>query len=215
MCFFGVNSQIACQHYIRRTLKRFEPHILRQAIPIYNLAFVCAFFSTGSILVACSDTWLADVSAQTDCRQHTFITSPLIFNFPDINSLCACVFPLTSLPKSSSDSDSVTILHRQPAAPSHYPLAPGSPSPQASPEMYKVNIQANQPSAFSGTPLPTSPFDFRSIYQLSVSPALFLSVKAKTALPFLTASFRSASSEWRELLMASKAAEEGKESVGW
>ena len=34
------------------------------------------------------------------------------------------------------------------------------------------------------------------------------------ALPFLTASARSAGEAWRELLIASKAREEGKESVG-
>ena len=50
------------------------------------------------------------------------------------------------------------------------------------------------------------------MYQLSVSPSLFLSVNAKTALPFFTASFRSASSDCRELLIVSKAAEEGNES---
>ena len=56
----------------------------------YNFALVWAFFSTGSIFVA-------------------FITSPLTFNFPDMNSLCACVLPPTSLPKSSSDNDRVTV----------------------------------------------------------------------------------------------------------
>lgn len=55
----------------------------------HNLALVCAFLSTGSIFVA-------------------FMTSPLIFNFPAMNSRCACVLPATILPKSSSDSDSVT-----------------------------------------------------------------------------------------------------------
>jgi len=71
----------------------------------------------------------------------------------------------------------------------------------------------NTPSAFAGSPLVTSPFSLRSIYQLSVCPSLFFNVNAKTALPFLTASFRSAASDWRELLMASKAAEEGKASA--
>lgn len=55
----------------------------------HNFAFVCAFLSTGSIFVA-------------------FMTSPLIFNFPDMNSRCAWVLPATILPKSSSDNDSVT-----------------------------------------------------------------------------------------------------------
>lgn len=45
--------------------------------------------------------------------------------------------------------------------------------------------------------------------QLSVSPAAFLRLKAKTALPCLIASLRSASLAWRALLMASKAADEG------
>ena len=40
----------------------------------------------------------------------TFMTSPLIFSFPDINNRCACVFPLTSFPKSSSDMVNVTIF---------------------------------------------------------------------------------------------------------
>lgn len=31
----------------------FKPRTQRHMTPIYNLAFVCAFFSTGSILVAC------------------------------------------------------------------------------------------------------------------------------------------------------------------
>lgn len=71
------------------------------------------------------------------------------------------------------------------------------------------------PSAFfpvGASPLPTSPFSLRSIYQLSVDPSLFFSVNANIALPFLTASLRSAASEWRELLIASKAADDGKAS---
>ena len=59
------------------------------------------------------------------------------------------------------------------------------------------------------TPEPTAPFSFRSICQLSVSPALFFNVKAKTALPCLIASFRSASLDCRASLIASKATEEG------
>ena len=57
---------------------------------LYSLACVCAFFNTGSIFVA-------------------FITSPLTFSLPDMKSRCACVLPLTSFPKSSSDSDRVTV----------------------------------------------------------------------------------------------------------
>lgn len=50
--------------------------------------------------------------------------------------------------------------------------------------------------------------------QLAVSPAWFLRVKAKTALPCLMASLRSASLPERTWLMASKAADEGNLSVG-
>lgn len=57
---------------------------------IHSFALVCALFSIGSILVA-------------------FITSPLTFNLPAMNSLCAFALPLISLAKSSSDNDSVTI----------------------------------------------------------------------------------------------------------
>lgn len=66
------------------------------------------------------------------------------------------------------------------------------------------------PSAFPGVPFLTSPFSFRSIYQLSVSPAWFFNTKAKTAFPFLTASARSEGEDCREALMASKAVEAGK-----
>jgi hypothetical protein len=45
--------------------------------------------------------------------------------------------------------------------------------------------------------------------QLSVSPAVFLRVKEKMALPCLMASLRSASLALRAALMASKAAEAG------
>jgi hypothetical protein len=68
------------------------------------------------------------------------------------------------------------------------------------------------PVGFSPTPFPTSPFCLRSMCQLSVSPALFFSVKAKMAFPFLTASFRSASEDVIALLITSKAAEAGKAS---
>ncbi len=52
------------------------------------------------------------------------------------------------------------------------------------------------------------------MYQLSDCCSLFFNVKAKIALPFLTASFRSASSDDKELLIKSKAAEEGNASKG-
>lgn len=63
------------------------------------------------------------------------------------------------------------------------------------------------------SPFPTSPFSFKSRYQLSVLPCAFLRVKAKMALPFLMASFRSASSARRASEIRSKAAEDGKASA--
>lgn len=51
------------------------------------------------------------------------------------------------------------------------------------------------------------------MFQLSVSPAAFLRVKAKTALPCFMASLRSASEALRALLISSKAAEAGNLSV--
>jgi len=51
------------------------------------------------------------------------------------------------------------------------------------------------------------------MYQESVAPDLFLRVKAKTAPPFLIASFFSEGLAVMAALMASKAAEEGKASV--
>ena len=71
------------------------------------------------------------------------------------------------------------------------------------------------PSAFfpsGASPLPTAPLSLRSICQLSVAPDSFLSVKAKIACPFVTASCRSALSDSRALLISSKAWEEGKDS---
>lgn len=64
------------------------------------------------------------------------------------------------------------------------------------------------PVGLSPSPFPTSPLFFKSMCQLSVSPALFFSVNANTAFPCLMASFLSASDE-RALLMASKASDEG------
>jgi hypothetical protein len=95
-----------------------------------------------------------------------------------MNSFCALALPVTSFPKFSSLSDSVTLAF------------------------------------FGGSPLPTSPFSLRSMYHDSVAPALFFSVKAKMAPPFLMASWRPASSFLREVWIASKAADEGKAS-GW
>lgn len=71
------------------------------------------------------------------------------------------------------------------------------------------DIGSRIPVGFVPNPLPTVPVCLRSMCQLSVSPALFFSVKAKTALPCLMASFLSASLAVRAELMASKAAEDG------
>lgn len=62
-------------------------------------------------------------------------------------------------------------------------------------------------------PFPTSPFSFRSMYQLSVLPCVFLRVKAKMALPCLMASFRSLSLFWRDSEIRSKATDDGKASA--
>jgi hypothetical protein len=125
---------------------------------------------------------LANPTTSTHLHQHTilvaFITSPLTFNLPLINSFCAFALPCTSLPKSASLSCSVTA--------------------------------AFLPSG--ATPLPTVPLSLRSMYHESVLPALFLSVKAKMAPPFLMASLRSASEEERERAISSKAAEAGNSS---
>ena len=71
----------------------------------------------------------------------------------------------------------------------------------------------NPPVGFSPRPLETAPVFLRSMFQLSVSPAAFLRVKAKMALPCLSASLRSASLALRAAWIASKAAEEGNLSV--
>lgn len=76
-----------------------------------------------------------------------------------------------------------------------------------------TSVQGALPVGFVPSPFPTSPFSLRSICQLSVSPALFLSVKAKTAFPCLIASLRSASDAVKALLMTSKAPEAGKASI--
>lgn len=75
----------------------------------------------------------------------------------------------------------------------------------------------NVTSAFlpsGATPLPTVPVLLRSMCQADSWPEAFLRTKAKMALPFFMASLRSASEDWREVFIASKAAEEGKEAVG-
>jgi hypothetical protein len=108
-----------------------------------------------------------------------FITSPLTFNFPLINSFCAFALPCTNCPKSLSLNTSVTA--------------------------------AFLPSG--ATPLPTVPVSFKSMYHESVAPAVFLSVKAKIAPPFLIASCLSEGEE-REREISSKAAEAGKDSGG-
>lgn len=115
---------------------------------------------------------------------------------------CAIAFPETSLPKFSSESNKVTINPGQKVL-KHAAKSPG-------------NGMTVLPSAFfpsGASPFATSPFSFRSIYQLSVAPAAFFRVKAKIALPFLTASLRSASLDFSESLMRSKAADDGKSSA--
>lgn len=74
-------------------------------------------------------------------------------------------------------------------------------------------MRIHLPFALAGRPFRTAPLSFKSMCQLSVSPALFFRVNAKMALPFLIASLRSASEDWRASLMASKASEDGKEAV--
>src|SRR6266516_1807097 len=130
-----------------------------------------------------------------------FITSPLTLSFPDMNNLCAFAFPVTSFPKSSSERMRVTkhILGQHVVL---YIVLRNTPS----------HVADSSPSVVlpSGpVPLPTVPDSFKSTYQLLVSPALFLSVNAKIAFPFLIASFRSVSSALRALLMRSNASEEG------
>lgn len=170
---------------------------------LYNFALVCAFFNTGSAFVA-------------------FITSPLIFSFPDIKRFWAFFFPLTRFPKSSSERDRLTALKS-----CSQPL----PCPLKNKVFICLVVMApilhicrvvgscpnkNVPSALhpsGASPFPTSPLVFKSINQLSVAPDLFLSVNAKTAPPFFIASFRSAALDWRELWIRSKAAEEGYASI--
>jgi hypothetical protein len=74
-------------------------------------------------------------------------------------------------------------------------------------------MRMHLPFALAGRPFRTSPLSFKSMCQLSVSPALFFSVNANMALPFLMASLRSVSEDWRASLMASNASEDGKEAV--
>jgi hypothetical protein len=63
-----------------------------------------------------------------------------------------------------------------------------------------------------GLPLPTVPDSLRSMYHDSVLPSVFLSSKAKMALPWDMASLREASSVERAVAMCWKASEEGWES---
>jgi len=56
----------------------------------HSLAFVCAFFRIGSILVA-------------------FMTLPVIFSLPLMNSFCAFALPEMSFAKSTSESLRVTV----------------------------------------------------------------------------------------------------------
>lgn len=69
------------------------------------------------------------------------------------------------------------------------------------------------PVGLSPRPFVTSPLLLRSMFQLSVSPALFFRVKANTAFPCFMAFLRSASEEVRALLIRSKASEAGNAAV--
>lgn len=72
--------------------------------------------------------------------------------------------------------------------------------------------RASSPSAFppaGAAPSPITPLSLRSRYQLLVWPWALVRVKAKMALPFLMASWRSASSDLRAAFITSKAAEAG------
>lgn len=126
-----------------------------------------------------------------------FMMSPLILSFPDMNSRWALPLPETRFAKSASDSERVTTTI----------------TGQHSAERRQNPARGILPVGFSPRPLPTVPVFFRSMCQLSVSPAAFFSVKAKTAFPCLIASFLSASLVSASL-MASKAAEEGNLSAG-
>ncbi len=99
---FNVYMYLKCPSTQEQTLA--ETHAVTGSIypDVYSFALVCALFKTGSILVA-------------------FITSPLIFNFPDMNRVCAFFFPLTNCAKSSSVKDRITtvseislIMHTKP-----------------------------------------------------------------------------------------------------
>jgi len=138
------------------------------------------------------------------------MTSPLTFNLPPMNSRCAFALPLTSLPKSSSERDRVTVETVVSLLSAHYAAACKGQVLAWSIEMgVAEGWGGSVPVGLSPRPLPTSPLFFRSICQLSVSPVLFFSVNANTAFPCLTASLRSASEAWSAALMASKASEEG------
>ena len=69
------------------------------------------------------------------------------------------------------------------------------------------------PFGFVPRPFETTPLSLRSMFQLSVAPSLFFSVKANTAFPCLIAALRSASDDERAALMTSKASEAGKASI--
>lgn len=128
------------------------------------------------------------------------MTSPLILSLPDMNNRWALAFPATRAPKSASESVRVTANN------SGFPLLAKLKGTEGGSE--------DPPVGLSPRPLPTSPLFLRSMCQLSVSPAAFLRTKAKTALPCLMASLRSASLAVSALLISSKAAEAGNLSAG-
>lgn len=143
------------------------------------------------------------------------MTSPLIFSLPLMNSFCAFALPEMSLAKSRSERMSVTVIALDVSYEDSVTLH-GSGNLRCSAPYFDIVLRIIVlPPAFSpsgAVPLPRVPVFLRSIYQLSWLFSAFLSVKAKMAPPFLTASFFSASSE-RASRIKSKAAEEGYASV--
>lgn len=95
-------------------------------------------------------------------------------------------------------------------------IAVGGPSEDFSRGCYQLlgpQQKTGLPVGLSPRPFPTSPLVRRSRCQLSVSPALFFRVKAKTELACLMASLRAAS-VLRAALIISKASEAGNAAGG-
>lgn len=89
----------------------------------------------------------------------------------------------------------------------------GNTSALARERQVVVGAAGDEPLGLVPGPLPTLPVSLRSMCHCSVSPAGFLSWKAKMALAWLMASLRSSSLALSVSLMTSKAAEDGNLSV--